>query len=170
MSNSSAKSGIHKWKSFANPHLVCGFFPMMYSASKASTGVGWKRSVVVWIISTYWCMLSLAWFRVQIHVCSAEWSSHISIFHSQLHHHAYEEQQTSRKQCECSPSVIITAWSPTQHIHIPHIILLHCVQKWLRHSVSDLLQRGNRSRVIVVSRNRNNLTVSHFSVYVMILE
>jgi len=23
MSNSSAKSGIHKWKSFANPHLVC---------------------------------------------------------------------------------------------------------------------------------------------------
>lgn len=46
-------------------------------------------------------------FRVQIPVCSAEWGSHISIFHSQLHHHTYEEQQTSRKQCECSQPVHI---------------------------------------------------------------
>lgn len=98
------------------------FFPWCTEASKALTWVMWKRTMVVWI-STYWFMcnmwlslLSLAWFRVQITVCSAERGSHISIFHSQLHHHAYEEQQTSRKQCECSPPVYITAWLLTPHI------------------------------------------------------
>lgn len=128
--------GIQRSKSLANPHLFCPFFSFSFELSHVKENCGGvnKHVLIMWNV-----LLSLVWFRVQISVCSAEWSSHISIFHSQLHHHAYEEQQTSRKQRECSPPVFITAWLLTQHIHFPHIILVRCVQKWLRQIV--LLRR-----------------------------
>lgn len=74
-------------------------------AVKAFARVMWKSELALSVLCV---MCAYLWFRVQIAVSSAEWGSHTSIFHSQLHHHAYEEQQTSGKQRECSHQCIIT--------------------------------------------------------------